>query len=159
VVGDKVWLSLKNIRTKCPSKKLDIRNAKYTVMKVIGSHSYELDTPPGVNNVFHAQLLGPVAADPLPSKRTTNEQPTPEFVDNELEYGVEEILADWVVRRGRSQRREYLVKWAGYAEPTWEPSTNLEETAALDRYQARTTDLGLRSGDLGSWWVAAIQPL
>jgi len=136
-VGDKVWLSLRNVRTKRPSKKLDRRNAKYTVTKVVGTHSYELNTPPGVHNVFHAQLLRPAASDPLPSQRTIDTQPPPEFVDNELEYGVEEIMAERVVRRGRGQRKEYLVKWAGYATPTWEPSANLEDTIALDDYLAR----------------------
>src|SRR6187402_1970794 len=80
-VGDKVWLSLRNVRTKRPSKKLDRRNAKYTVTKVVGTHSYELNTPPGVHNVFHAQLLRPAASDPLPSQRTIDTQPPPEFVD------------------------------------------------------------------------------
>ena len=47
-VGDKVWLNLKNIRTKRPCKKLDVRNAKFTVLEMISSHSYRLDTPPGV---------------------------------------------------------------------------------------------------------------
>ena len=138
-VRDKVWLSLRNIRTKRLSKKLDVKNAKYTVTKVISSHSYELDTPPGVYNVFHVQLLRSAATDPLLSQRTTNQQPQPEFVDNELEYRIDEILANRLVRRGRGQRREYLVKWSGYAEPTWEPSTNLEETAALESYLARTS--------------------
>lgn len=46
-VGDKVWLSLKYIKTNRPSKKLDWRNAKYEVIGVIGSHSYRLNTPRG----------------------------------------------------------------------------------------------------------------
>src|SRR4030088_1636997 len=47
-VGDKVWLRLENIKTDRPSKKLDARHAKFTVTEVIGSHSYRLDTPPGI---------------------------------------------------------------------------------------------------------------
>jgi hypothetical protein len=137
--GDKVWLSLKNIRTKRPSKKLDVRNAKYTVLEVIGSHACRLDTPPGVHNVFNVRLLKLVATDPLPSQRTTDPQPQPEFVEGDLEYGIEEILADRVVQIGRGKRKDYLVKWAGYVEPTWEPASNLQETAALDVYEARTT--------------------
>ena len=141
-VGDKVWLSLKNIRTKRPCKKLDVRNAKFTVLEMVSSHSYRLDTPPGVHNVFNVSLLHPAASDPLPSQRTTNPQPPPEFVDGELEYGVEEILAERHVRRGRGRQRELLVKWAGYTDPTWEPAANLQDTAALDTYEAQSREGG-----------------
>jgi hypothetical protein len=65
-VGDKVWLSLENITTDRPSKKLDAKYAKYTVTEVIGSHSYRLDTPPGIHNVFYIRLLKPVQMNPLP---------------------------------------------------------------------------------------------
>jgi len=71
-VGDKVWLSLKNIRTDRPSKTLDVRNAKYTVTEVIGSHSYRLDTPPGISNVFYSQLLRLANNDPLLSQKRTD---------------------------------------------------------------------------------------
>ena len=36
--------------------------------------------------------------------------------------------------RGRRTRLEYLVKWQGYANPTWEPATALEDTTVLDAY-------------------------
>ncbi len=36
---------------------------------------------------------------------------------------VEEILDD----RTRSGNVEYFVKWSGYPDPTWEPSSVLEE--------------------------------
>jgi len=71
-VGDKVWLSLKNIRTDRPSKTLDVRNAKYTVTEVIGSYSYRLDTPPGISNVFYSQLLRLANNDPLLSQKRTD---------------------------------------------------------------------------------------
>jgi hypothetical protein len=38
-VGDKVWLSLKNICIDQPSKKLDWKNAKYKVIGLVGSHA------------------------------------------------------------------------------------------------------------------------
>jgi hypothetical protein len=53
-VGDKVWLDLSNIRTDRISKKLDWKHVKFTVLEVIGTHSYRLDTPPGIHNVFHS---------------------------------------------------------------------------------------------------------
>ena len=75
-VGDKVWLSLENIRTDHPSKKLDARYAKFTVTEVIGSYSYWLDTPPGIRNVFHSNLLYPAATDPLSYQVTDDSQPS-----------------------------------------------------------------------------------
>ena len=43
-VGDKVYLSLRNIRTERPSKKLDARAIKFIVLEVISPTSYKLDT-------------------------------------------------------------------------------------------------------------------
>ena len=42
-VGDKVWLDLRNIHTDRPSKKLDYRHAKFTVLEKVGTHAYRLD--------------------------------------------------------------------------------------------------------------------
>jgi hypothetical protein len=71
-VNDKVWLNLKNIRTDRPTRKFDAKHTKYTVTGVIGSHSYCLDTPPGIHNVFHSQLLWLAGTDPLPSQMQTD---------------------------------------------------------------------------------------
>ena len=64
-----MWLNLKNITTDRPCKKLDWKNAKYTVLEVISSHSYRLDIPPGIYDVFHASLLKCAAADPFLNQR------------------------------------------------------------------------------------------
>ena len=64
-VRDKVWLNLKNVCTKRPSKKFNSKTAKYEVIEVIGSYSYRLNTPLGIHNVFYSRLLRPVATDPL----------------------------------------------------------------------------------------------
>jgi len=131
-VGDKVWLNLKNIRTERPSRTLDVRNAKYTVTEVIGSHSYRLDTPPGISNVFHSQLLRPASTDPFPSQKQTDAQPSPRIVQGDIEYEVESIVDEKLVRG----KRKLLVKWAGYARPTWEPEDALQDTAALATWEA-----------------------
>jgi hypothetical protein len=150
-VGDKVWLNLKNIKTDRPSKKLDDKNAKFTVIEVINSHAYRLDTPPGIDNVFHVSLLRPAGTDPLPSQIITETQP-PAIVseDGEEEYEVEEILRARTRKVGRGSRREVLVKWTGYTRPTWEPLASLEDTVALDVFERRfgpaTTNDGPSSG-------------
>ena len=132
-VRDKVWLNLKNVRTDRPTKKLDAKHAKFTVTEVIGSHSYRLDTPSGIHNVFHSNLLRPASYDPLPSQVQTDAQPGPQLVQTDLEYEVEKILQEKLVRR----KRKFLVKWTGYARPTWEPEDALSETAALAAWEAR----------------------
>ena len=48
-----------------PYKKLNWKNIKYTVLKVIFNHNYRLDTPLGIYNVFYASLLKRVATDPF----------------------------------------------------------------------------------------------
>ncbi len=151
-VGDKVWLNLKNVKTDRPSKKLDDKNGKFTVIEVVDSHAYRLDTPPGIDNVFHVSLLRPAGTDPLPSQIVTDVQP-PAIIteDGEEEYVVEEILRARTRKVGRGSRREILVKWTGYARPTWEPLSSLEDTAALDTFEKRygpaTDNDGAPSGE------------
>ena len=66
-VSDKVWLSLENIITDRPSKKLDAKYAKYIVTEIVSSHSYRLDIPLGIYNVFYIRLLKLIKSSPLPS--------------------------------------------------------------------------------------------
>ena len=60
-----MWLNLKNITIDRLCKKLNWKNAKYTVLEIIFSHSYRLDTLPGIHDVFYASLLKCAAADPF----------------------------------------------------------------------------------------------
>ena len=135
-IGDKVWLNLKNVKTDRPSKKFDDKNSKFTVTEVINSHAYRLDTPPGIDNVFHVSLLRPAGTDPLPSQVVTDTQP-PAIIseDGEEEYEVEEILQARTRKIGRGSHREVLVKWTGYLRPTWEPLASFEDTAALETFE------------------------
>jgi len=115
---------LKNVRTVRPIKKLDWIHAKYTITRTFQNapHFYELDTPRGIYNKFHTSLLRTAHDDELPSQVRDDIQP-PAIVPNkgDPEYGVEKILRARTRKIGRGSRREALVKWTGYAQPTWEP--------------------------------------
>lgn len=98
--GDKVWLSLQNIRTSRPSKKLDVHQAKYTDLAQISPYAYRLNTPEGIHPVFHVGLLRPAANDPFTSQRNDDYQSPAVLVDGEEEYQVERILDYRQIRRG-----------------------------------------------------------
>lgn len=131
-MGDKVWLSLENIQTKRPKKGLDHRYQKFTVIEVLGSHNYRLDTPPGIHNVFHSKLLHLAGSNPLPGQVLSEPQNSGVTIDGETEYSVEKILDEKISRGGA---KWYLVKWVGYLEPTWEPYSFVQDIQALDDWE------------------------
>ena len=135
-VGDKVWLSLENIKTDRPTKKLDAKYQKYTIIEAVGSHSFRLDTPPGIHNVFHSRRLKLAATDPFTSQKQDDAQNGPTLVGDQEEYEIEAIL-DEKKAPGRGNNLRYLVKWVSHNRPTWEPQSALEETQALDNWEAR----------------------
>ena len=53
--------------------------------------------------------------------------PPPIEIDDSLEYEVERVLDNRKVKRGKSTKTEFLVKWLGYGPEhnTWEPEKNL----------------------------------
>ena len=84
--------------------------------------------------MFHSQLLRLAGTDRLPSQVRTDAQPPPQLVQSDIEYEVERILQEKTVRG----HRKLLVKWTGYARPTWEPADAFLDTIALDAWEART---------------------
>ena len=58
--GNIVWLSVRNIKTTRPSKKLDYKRVgPYTVNKVIKKNAYKLDllNMMCIHNIFHVSVL------------------------------------------------------------------------------------------------------
>lgn len=134
-VGDKVWLDLRNYRSPRPSKKLDALHRKYEVTKVISSHVVELNVPSAIYPRFHVDLLRRAPEDPLPGQLRDDSQPPPIQVDGEDEWEVEAVEDARTKRRGRGYVEEVLVKWRGYAERTWEPRADLQDTSALAAFE------------------------
>jgi transposase InsO family protein len=125
-VGDKVWLSLRHRGM----EKLGPRNAKYTITRVVGSHNYELDTPAGSLNIFHADQLRPASNDPFESQQSYDPQPPPAITGDDPEDGEYEI--DFISKeRYRGRQPQVLVHWKGYDQPEWQPRWEFIGTTAL----------------------------
>lgn len=125
-VGDRVFVVAKNIRTKRPSKKLDWKNlGPFMITKVVSSHSYQLQLPDdlrSIHPVFHTSILRPDPNNPIPGQ--TNDPNPPVEVDDcgENLYEVDAILGS---RRQKSRGFEYLVKYTGQFESSWQPLSDI----------------------------------
>lgn len=73
--GDRVWLKLKNINTTRPIMKLDWIALPYRVLECVGTHAVRLNTPLGIDHVFHVSLVKKTRVDPLPSQLAHNNEP------------------------------------------------------------------------------------
>ena len=111
-----VWLDMKNIKTRRPTKKLDRKfTGPYRILRKIGSHAYRLDLPGDlkkIHNVFHVDRLKIHHEDVFKRKR---ELPPPVFIDGNAEYYIEKVL-DSQPLKGGSNKIQYLVKWKDYGE-------------------------------------------
>jgi transposase InsO family protein len=150
-VGDKVWFSMRNVKTNRPSHKLDWLQVKYTVTTVPTPLTVTLDLPGDLHKTVHVDLVERAATDPLPSQRLEDARPGPELapVDTDPglhEYGVEEILR---VKNARGRKkRKALVKWKGWLDPTWEPLEALQASEALERFEKKWGDARHHDGQI-----------
>ena len=152
-VGDKVWLQYgRHLSNRRPSKKLDWKNGKYTVTEIISPHSVRLNIPGGIHPVFHVDRLKLHNDNPLTGQMSDDQQPegVVEIVDGkeETQFRVEKIVGERWKRVGRGKRKEYLVKWVGYAQTTWEPAEELEENKALDSWLDFSSQSRDKEGEL-----------
>ena len=135
--GDKVWLNAKNIKTRRPSIKLDHRRlGPYEVIESVTPRAIRLRLPETVrlHPVFHVSLLEPTADDPYPGQ--LQPPPPPVEVDGEEEWLVDDILD----ARIRYRKLQYLVKWTGYYQPTWEDATSVNGLQAVDNFHQAHPD-------------------
>ncbi|KAL5520683.1 hypothetical protein ACEPAF_2684 [Sanghuangporus sanghuang] len=108
--GQKVFLDGRNIKTIRPMKKMDD--------KWFGPFEKK------VHPVFNEILLKP-AIQPSFESQKKPPSPPPVIIDEQEEYEVEEIL-DSRLHRGKLQ---FLVKWVGYEEATWQPESDVKDNA------------------------------
>ena len=106
-----------------------------------------MNVPGKIHKRFHVELVKRAGNDPLPSQVRDDAQNPPLIDDLEgPEYEVESILRARSIRRGRGNFRQALVKWTGWAEPTWEPIESIRETQALDRFEATYGNIEINNG-------------
>ena len=101
----------------------------------MGASAYKLELPPSmarIHNVFNGYLLKQ-ANEPEFEEQQSDPPPPPIIVDNQEEYEVAEVL-DSRLHRGKLQ---FLVKWVGYTEATWQPESDLgnAQEAVADFYR------------------------
>jgi transposase InsO family protein/predicted aspartyl protease len=138
-VGDKVWFSMRNVKTVRASRKLDWLQAKYTVTATPTPLTVTLDLPGSMHKTVHVDLVERAADDPLSSQILTDSRPGPavelEDVDESLqEWEVEAILQEKNAR-GRG-KKQVLVKWKGWLKPSWHPKEDFLDTEALQTFEA-----------------------
>src|SRR6266852_9916469 len=107
-VGDRVMLNAKNIRTKCPTKKLAPKlYGPFEILAKVGTRSYRLALQDRwrIHNVFHASLLKPYRANPFQQRPIS--RPLPEEVDGELEYEIESLLQSEIRTTRRRQGSQH----------------------------------------------------
>ena len=132
-VGDMVLLSLENLATRRPMKKLDVRwGGPYRVEAKVGNMAYRLALPDSMkcHNVFHVSLLRQFHASEFPGQ--SYEPPLPIDVD---ESGESYEILGIIDSRLKDGKLEYLVEWLGFEGTdeavTWEPMANVKGCSEL----------------------------
>uniref|UniRef100_A0A9J8BDH8 Chromo domain-containing protein n=1 Tax=Cyprinus carpio carpio TaxID=630221 RepID=A0A9J8BDH8_CYPCA len=143
-LGQKVWLSTRDIRLHLPCRNLSPRfTGPFTIMEPINPVTYRLQLPPEyhIHPTFHVSLLKPHHPSvPLSTEPGVDaaEAPLPLILVDGMAYEVREILDS---RRCGGQL-EYLVDWEGYGpeERSWVPRNDILDPNLLDTFHATHPD-------------------
>ncbi len=112
-VGDKVYLSTKNLVTDEGSKKLsNLQTRPFTILKKVGEGAYKLLLPKHMklNLVFNVTLLTKSSPDPILGQ--VQPEPAPIIVDRQEEYTIKKFLdSNWL-----GKHFQYKVTYEGYGK-------------------------------------------
>ena len=148
--GDKVWVYIDQVKSGY-SKKLAHRwHGPFRIVEIIDDFAVKLEVKGSSYRFFplvHVTRLRRFVEPELrPTEKLIDDQvvfdfdeallPEDSWVGSDDEYEVEKILD---VRRKRYSRtgrvqKEYLIKWKGYNETTWEKETDLNCPSLLDEF-------------------------
>ncbi|KAJ8362051.1 hypothetical protein AAFF_G00400100, partial [Aldrovandia affinis] len=133
-VGQKVWLSAKDIPMQVSCKKLSPRFiGPYPIVRVITPSAIQLRLPPPlrrIHPVFHVSRLKPYLVSRFsPPVRTP---PPLRLIEGGPVYTVRRLLD--VRRRGRG--RQFLVDWEGYGpeECSWVPERHIVDPPLIQEF-------------------------
>uniref|UniRef100_A0A803KEW4 Chromo domain-containing protein n=1 Tax=Xenopus tropicalis TaxID=8364 RepID=A0A803KEW4_XENTR len=134
-VGDKVWLSSRNVPLKVSSSKFAPKYiGPFSVSEVINPNTVRLELPPElkISNSFHVSLLKPAR---VVRQRSP---PPPVSVEGQAEYAIQRLV-DSRLSRGRLQ---YLVYWKGYGpeERSWVPASDVRADRLVRQFHVRFPD-------------------
>ncbi|KAI2653487.1 Transposon Tf2-9 polyprotein [Labeo rohita] len=132
-VGDKVYLSTRNINLKSDSKKLRLNPVTFRL---------QLPAALRIHPVFHQSQLKPVFFSPLSPQVTA--PPPVQIIDGGPAYTVRRILDS----RPRGRGTQYLVDWEGYGleERSWVPGRFILDPALIQDYRRRVSSVPGPSG-------------
>ena len=126
--NDWVYLDGYHITTERLRKKLEDKHyGPFQISEKIGRSVYRLQLPRKwrtIHPVFNEVLLKQYDV-PAFKSQVKDPPPPPDIINDEEEYEVEEVVNS----RLHCGKLQFLVKWKGYDEKTWEPHDNLVPNA------------------------------
>ncbi|KAK3548972.1 hypothetical protein QTP70_022655 [Hemibagrus guttatus] len=133
-VGQKVWLSTRNLRLRLPCKKLSPKFIRpFEIVRQVNPVAYRLRLPASyrICLTFHVSLLKP-AHPAVREARPGGEPPPPLDIEGSPAYQVWALLNSRQVR----SRLQYLVDWEGYGpeERSWVDSGYIFDPSLIEDF-------------------------